>query len=103
MITAARDASASHAPSPCVGGTRSRTDGVSDQDSGRDNPTDASTVASWRTLCLILLGAFLGMSVIVYGVRLLPSDVDLHREERRRRGNISPLRHRSPPSWAPTP
>ena len=43
---------------------------------------DASTVARWRTLCLILLGAFLGMSVIVYGVRLLPGDVDLHREDR---------------------
>ena len=41
---------------------------------------DASTVARWRTLCLILLGAFLGMSVIVYGVRLLPGDVDLHGE-----------------------
>ena len=41
---------------------------------------DTAVVARWRTLCLILLGAFLGMSVIVWGVRLLPGDADLHRE-----------------------
>ena len=41
---------------------------------------DASTVARWRLLSLLLLGAFLGVSVIVWGVRLLPGDADLHRE-----------------------
>jgi len=41
---------------------------------------DAATVARWRTLSLILLGAFLGMSAIVYGVRLLPGEADLHQE-----------------------
>jgi hypothetical protein len=41
---------------------------------------DGSTVARWRTLYLIRLGAFLGMSVIVYDARLLPGDVNLHRE-----------------------
>lgn len=41
---------------------------------------DPATVARWRTLSLILLGAFLGMSAIVYGVRLLPGEADLHQE-----------------------
>ncbi|HSL50395.1 MAG TPA: phosphatase PAP2 family protein [Candidatus Deferrimicrobiaceae bacterium] len=41
---------------------------------------DAATVARWRTLSLILLGAFLGMSAIVYGVRLLPGEADLQQE-----------------------
>jgi undecaprenyl-diphosphatase len=50
---------------------------------------DAAVVARWRTLCLILLGAFLGMSVIVWGVRLLPGDVDLHREIQTYRGTTA--------------
>lgn len=41
---------------------------------------DPATVARWRTLSLILLGAFLGMSAIVYGVRLLPGEADLQQE-----------------------
>ena len=41
---------------------------------------DAALVARWRTLCLVLLGAFVGMAVIVYGVRLMPGEADLHRE-----------------------
>ncbi|MGH7316233.1 MAG: phosphatase PAP2 family protein [Candidatus Rokuibacteriota bacterium] len=39
-----------------------------------------STVARWRVLTLVLLGAFLGMSVIIYGFRLLPGEADLHQE-----------------------
>jgi len=49
---------------------------------------DASTVARWRTLALILLGAFLGMSVVVYTVGLLPGDVPLHREILKGRGTL---------------
>jgi hypothetical protein len=41
------------------------------------------------------------MSVIVYGVRLLPGDVDLHREERR--GNMNALRRRAPLAGVPSP
>ncbi|MGH7298845.1 MAG: phosphatase PAP2 family protein [Candidatus Rokuibacteriota bacterium] len=41
---------------------------------------DATTVARWRALCLFLLGAFLGLSAVVYTVGLLPGDVPLHRE-----------------------
>jgi membrane-associated phospholipid phosphatase len=46
----------------------------------------ASTVARWRTLALVLLGAFVGMSVVVYTVGLLPGDVPLHREILKGRG-----------------
>lgn len=49
---------------------------------------DASTVARWRTLALILLGAFLGMSVVVYTVGLLPGDVPVHREILKGRGTL---------------
>jgi undecaprenyl-diphosphatase len=45
-----------------------------------DGVMERALVARWRTLCLVLLGAFLGMAVIVYGVRLLPGDADLHQE-----------------------
>ena len=48
---------------------------------------DASTVARWRTLALVLLGAFLGMSLVVYTVGLLPGDVPLHREILKGRGS----------------
>jgi membrane-associated phospholipid phosphatase len=41
---------------------------------------DPSTVARWRVLSLVLLGAFLGMSAVIYGFRLLPGEADLHRE-----------------------
>ncbi len=41
---------------------------------------DVSTVARWRVLCLVMLGAFLGLSAVVYAVGLLPGDMVLHRE-----------------------
>lgn len=41
---------------------------------------DASPAARWRALSLLLLGAFLGMSAIVYGVHLLPGEAGLHQE-----------------------
>jgi undecaprenyl-diphosphatase len=41
---------------------------------------DPSTVARWRVLSLLLLGAFLGMSAIVYGVHLLPGEANLQQE-----------------------
>jgi undecaprenyl-diphosphatase len=49
---------------------------------------DATTVARWRALCLGLLGAFLGMSVVVYTVGLLPGDVPLHEEILKGRGTV---------------
>lgn len=49
---------------------------------------DASPVARWRTLCLVLLGVFFGMSVVVYTVGLLPGDVPLHREILKGRGSL---------------
>jgi len=51
-------------------------------------PVDAITVARWRTLCLVLLGAFLGMSLVVYTVGLLPGDVPLHEEILKGRGTL---------------
>jgi membrane-associated phospholipid phosphatase len=39
-----------------------------------------SPVARWRALSLLLLGAFLGMSAIVYGVHLLPGEAGLQQE-----------------------
>ena len=47
---------------------------------------DAPTVARWRTLCLVLLGAFLGMSLVVATIGLLPGDVPLHDEILKGRG-----------------
>src|SRR4029453_16012441 len=41
---------------------------------------DPILVARWRALCLVMLGAFLGMSVVVYTIGLLPGDGSLHRE-----------------------
>ena len=41
---------------------------------------DPSAVARWRALCLVMLGAFLGLSAVVYAVGLLPGDVALHQE-----------------------
>ncbi len=49
---------------------------------------EATTVARWRALCLVLLGAFLGMSVVVYTVGLLPGDVPLLEEIQRGRGTL---------------
>lgn len=47
---------------------------------------DAQAAARWRVICLILLGAFLGMSAVVYTVGLLPGDVPLHGEILKGRG-----------------
>jgi membrane-associated phospholipid phosphatase len=49
---------------------------------------DAITVARWRALCLVLLGAFLGMSLVVHTVGLLPGDVPLHDEILKGRGTV---------------
>jgi len=49
---------------------------------------DAPTVARWRTLCLVLLGAFLGMSLVVSTIGLLPGDVPLHDEILKGRGTV---------------
>jgi membrane-associated phospholipid phosphatase len=47
---------------------------------------DLSAVARWRVLCLLMLGAFLGLSGVVYAVGLLPGDVALHGEILEARG-----------------
>ncbi len=47
---------------------------------------DATTVARWRALCLLMLGAFLGLSAVVYAFGLLPGDVVLQREIIENRG-----------------
>ena len=49
---------------------------------------DAPSVARWRALCLVLLGAFLGMSLVVATVGLLPGDVPLHQEILKGRGTL---------------
>jgi membrane-associated phospholipid phosphatase len=49
---------------------------------------DAPSVARWRALCLVLLGAFLGMSLVVGTVGLLPGDVPLHQEILKGRGTV---------------
>jgi membrane-associated phospholipid phosphatase len=41
---------------------------------------DARSVARWRAFCLFTLGAFVGLSAVVYLVGLLPGDVALHQE-----------------------
>jgi hypothetical protein len=40
---------------------------------------DPIVVARWRALCLVMLGAFLGMSVVIYAIGLLPGDRVGHR------------------------
>lgn len=47
---------------------------------------DLSTAARWRAVCLLSLGAFVGLSVVVYAFGLLPGDMDLHREIIEQRG-----------------
>lgn len=47
---------------------------------------DPTTVARWRALTLVMLGAFLGMSVVVYTFGLLPGDGSLHQEILEARG-----------------
>jgi len=49
---------------------------------------DVSAVARWRVLCLLLLGAFLGLSGVIYAVGLLPGDVALHGEILEARGTL---------------
>lgn len=44
---------------------------------------DATTLARWRALCLLMLGA------AVYAAGLLPGDVDLHREIIEQRGTMA--------------
>lgn len=51
--------------------------------------TNGGDVARWRVLCLVMLGAFLGLSVVVYTVGLLPGDQDLHREILAGRGTLA--------------
>jgi membrane-associated phospholipid phosphatase len=41
---------------------------------------DPSTAVRWRAFCLLTLGAFLGLSAVVYAVGLLPGDMALHQE-----------------------
>ena len=50
---------------------------------------DPIVVARWRAFCLVTLGAFLGMSVVVYAVGLLPGDGTLHREVLEARGTLA--------------
>ena len=50
---------------------------------------DAPTVARWRALCLVMLGAFLGLSAVVYAFGLLPGDLDLRREIIEQRGTLA--------------
>lgn len=50
---------------------------------------DPIAVARWRALCLVMLGAFLGMSAVVYAVGLLPGDGPLHREILEARGTLA--------------
>lgn len=50
---------------------------------------DTATVARWRIVCLVTLGAFLGLSVAIYAFGLLPGDRDLHRELIGQRGTLA--------------
>jgi undecaprenyl-diphosphatase len=50
---------------------------------------DPTVVARWRAFSLVMLGAFLGMSVVVYAVGLLPGDGSLHREVLLARGTLA--------------
>ncbi len=49
---------------------------------------NGADVARWRVLCLVTLGAFLGLSAVVYAVGLLPGDQGLHREVLAGRGTV---------------
>ena len=49
---------------------------------------DATAVNRWRALSLVLLGAFLGMSLVVATVGVLPGDVPLHQEILKGRGTL---------------
>ncbi len=50
---------------------------------------DVSAVARWRVVCLLMLGAFLGLSGVVYAVGLLPGDVAVHGEILEARGTLA--------------
>jgi membrane-associated phospholipid phosphatase len=50
---------------------------------------DPTAVARWRVFCLVMLGAFLGTSAVVYAVGLLPGDGHLHREVLLARGTLA--------------
>jgi membrane-associated phospholipid phosphatase len=50
---------------------------------------DPILVARWRAFCLVMLGAFLGMSVVVYTIGVLPGDGSLHREVLLARGTLA--------------
>jgi membrane-associated phospholipid phosphatase len=50
---------------------------------------DVSAVARWRVVCLLMLGAFLGLSGMVYAVGLLPGDVAVHGEILEARGTLA--------------
>ena len=50
---------------------------------------DVSAVARWRVLCLLMLGAFLGLSAVVYAAGLLPGDAALHGEILEARGSLA--------------
>jgi membrane-associated phospholipid phosphatase len=41
---------------------------------------DRSTAANWRIVCLLMLGAFLGLSVATFATGLLPGDLFLRHE-----------------------
>src|SRR5258708_13168523 len=58
---------------------------------------DVSAVARWRVVCLLMLGAFLGLSGVVYAVGLLPGDVAVHGEILAPRGTLA---HPPPPRSA---
>src|ERR1700752_2647575 len=55
---------------------------------------DATAVNRWRALSLVLLGAFLGMSLVVATVGVLPGDVPLHQEILKARGTLLHVRAR---------
>ncbi len=50
---------------------------------------DPIVVARWRALCLVMLGAFLGMSLVIYAIGLLPGDGSLHRDVLLARGTLA--------------
>src|SRR5258708_39806886 len=56
---------------------------------------DVSAVARWRVVCLLMLGAFLGLSGVVYAVGLLPGDVAVHGEILEARGTLAHAAARS--------
>ena len=50
---------------------------------------DPTAAARWRALCLVMLGAFLGVSAVVYAIGLLPGDAVLHEEILEGRGTLA--------------